>query len=139
MKSPEEAKQALVDEWLRKAEDDIRVIDLLNREDPQLVNPMAFHAQQAVEKLLKAVLTWHQIPFPKTHDIERLLVLVASAAPELADGLSEASMLTVYGVESRYPGDYPVASRQVCEAAVGLVYKAREMACAALARGRRKT
>ncbi|HOE12382.1 MAG TPA: HEPN domain-containing protein [bacterium] len=29
--------------------------------------PACFHAQQAAEKYLNALLTWHQIEFPKTH------------------------------------------------------------------------
>ena len=66
-----------------------------------------FHAQQAVEKYLKALLVRHQIEFPKTHDIEKLLRLLRTAHPELADSLLEAKWLTPFGAEIRHPGDFP--------------------------------
>lgn len=69
MQPPEEAKRKLFAEWIRKADDDFRVAELLANEGSGLTGPIAFHAQQAVEKYLKAFLTWHQIGFPKTHDI----------------------------------------------------------------------
>ena len=34
---------------------------------------ICFHAQQCVEKYLKSILVLHQIPVPKTHDIEKVL------------------------------------------------------------------
>lgn len=67
----------------------------------------AFHAQQAAEKYLKALLVWHQIEFKKIHDIAALLRLASRANPDIADLLKDAENLTPYGVEYRYPGDYP--------------------------------
>ncbi len=64
-----------------------------------------FHCQQAVEKYLKALLTYHQIEFPKTHQIQRLLVLVSGVDREAADALAGAKWLGPFGVEIRYPGD----------------------------------
>lgn len=91
-----------------------------------LANPIAFHAQQAVEKYLKAYLTWHQVPFPKTHDIERLLVLLATIDKSLTDALADTTVLTMYGVEVRYPGDMAEASEQDARDAVALMRKTRE-------------
>jgi len=48
---------------------------------------VGFHCQQAVEKYLKVLLTFYQIEFPKTHEIERLLALVSGANPNVADAL----------------------------------------------------
>ena len=71
--------------------------------DPMLHDSLAgFHAQQAVEKALKAVLTHAGIAYRRTHDIAELLDLAADAglsAPPHADRLDE---LTPYGVEYRY-------------------------------------
>lgn len=87
---------------------------------------VAFHAQQTVEKALKAVLVSHQVEFPKNHDIERLLDLVAVCDPDLAQTAADAAELTPFGVEYRYPGEYPsvsraaaalVRARHVCEEA----------------------
>ncbi|MGC8493995.1 MAG: HEPN domain-containing protein [Syntrophobacteraceae bacterium] len=42
-------------EWLRAAADDLRVIDRIRR-DEHLTHMIAFHAQQAVEKSIKAAI-----------------------------------------------------------------------------------
>jgi len=49
--------------------------------------------------------TRHQIEFPKTHDIKKLLLLVETASGEVAESLSDARWLTPFGVEIRYPSD----------------------------------
>jgi len=107
MRPPEEIKKILVSQWLHKAEQDMKAGEALLSADPPFLYPACFHAQQAAEKYLKAFLTWHQIEFPKTHNIERLLDLLKQAEPETAAALSEADELTPYGVDIRYPGDQP--------------------------------
>jgi len=63
---------------------------------------VGFHAQQAVEKSLKAVLAVHDVEFPFTHDLGALaeLSIKAGAAPPPA--LSEVDQLTPFGVSLRY-------------------------------------
>jgi len=58
-----------VQDWLRKAEGDFAAAEHLLGLAQQDCFTAAFHAQQAAEKFLKALLVRHQIPFPKTHDI----------------------------------------------------------------------
>jgi len=62
---------------------------------------------EAAEKYLKASLVRHQVEFPKTHNLEQLLDLMAPIAPELAASLEETEVLSPYGVDIRYPGDFP--------------------------------
>jgi HEPN domain-containing protein len=114
MKPPELVVRELALEWLAKADVDLSAgRALLSAAD--LFEVVAFHSQQAVEKALKAFLVWHQIEFPKTHDIERLLELCASIDPEVAEALASAVELTPYGVEYRYPGEYPPVSEEAAE------------------------
>lgn len=47
--------KAITREWLDRAEDDLSAAELLLTR-PVLTNMVAFHAQQTVEKILKAVL-----------------------------------------------------------------------------------
>lgn len=68
---------------------------------------MAFHCQQAAEKYLKAFLVRHGVEFPKTHNIAALLDLLSRVAPEMAGSLGEAAVLTPYGVDIRYPDEFP--------------------------------
>lgn len=126
MKPPEEVKRELVQQWLEKAEGDWRLSHrLLEDADPPL-EAIAFHAQQAVEKYLKALLTWQQVEFPKTHDIKRLLELIGACDPDLAGYLSETTELTAYAVEYRYPGDYPAVTVSDAAGAVTMADLARE-------------
>jgi HEPN domain-containing protein len=66
---------------------------------------VGFHCQQTVQKYLKVLLTFYQIEFPKTHEIERLLTLVNSANPEAASALGCVKWLGPFAVDIRYPGD----------------------------------
>lgn len=54
---------------------------------------------------MKALLTRHQIEFPKTHVIRRLLILLEPIDPAMVLALDEASWLSPFGAELRYPGD----------------------------------
>ena len=59
-------------EWLDRAKDDLDAIEeLLKRE--HLTNIVAFHAEQAVEKTLKAVIEELGIGLRKTHNLLRLM------------------------------------------------------------------
>ena len=62
---------------------------------------VGFHAQQAVEKSLKAALSAHNIEFRRTHDLISLLDLLQDMqlVPPEADWLDE---LNPYAVEARY-------------------------------------
>jgi len=106
MKSPDEVKGEFIRQWLGKAFDDLRVCRRLAGE-PDLTAIAGFHAQQAAEKALKAFLVWHQVEFSKSHDIGRILELVASADSELATTFKGATALTPFGVQYRYPSDLP--------------------------------
>ena len=126
MRPPEEVKREIVRQWLAKAEQDITSAEALLSQDPPLLYPSCFHAQQAAEKYLKALLTWHQIEFPKTHAIEQLLDLVKAAERETASSLRDAVALTPYGVDIRYPGDQPEPNREEAREAVELARKVRD-------------
>ncbi len=61
-----------------------------------------FHSQQAAEKALKAVLPAVGVQPPKTHIIEHLLMLLRGKEVDVGP-VMEASRLTDYAVEARYP------------------------------------
>jgi HEPN domain-containing protein len=117
MKPPDIVKEEFTREWVRKAESDFKTADHLCQSGPDFAGGAAFHSQQAAEKYLKAFLVWHQIEFPKTHDIEALLKLAGGADKKIPEILREAIILTPYGVDYRYPGDYPEVTRTDAERA----------------------
>lgn len=120
MKRPEEVKLEFTREWVQKAEGDFKAATLLLRAGEDYLFQTAFHAQQAAEKYLKAFLVWHQIEFPKTHDIGKLIALAADVVPGLPETLAEANTLTPFGVDFRYPGDYPDVTSTDAETALSL-------------------
>ena len=120
LRTREQVVWDFVQEWMHKAESDLRAAEHLLSLEQEDYFTSAFHAQQAGEKFLKAFLVRYQISFGKTHDIQELLKLAGeSGVPPLPE-LAPAEMLTPFGVEFRYPGDRAVdlmtAQQAVAEA-----------------------
>ncbi len=107
MKLHDDPQRTVVRQWINKADADYRVAERLLRDVDPFRGIITFHCQQAVEKFLKGFLVTRGVEFPKTHDIEELLNLMAPVAPLLATSLGDAKELTPYGAETRYPGDSP--------------------------------
>ena len=128
MKPPESEVRALSAGWLAKAKIDLLACVTLSGQGVELWEAVAFHAQQTVEKALKAVLVWHQMEFPKTHDIERLLDLLAGCDSDLAQAAAGAVELTPFGVEYRYPGEYPPVSHASAASALAIARQVYEEA-----------
>lgn len=93
-----------------KASEDIHVLSAL-RSDLQTTDAIwGFHAQQAVEKLLKALLTKQQTSFPFTHRLPELADIVDAWPSRFSDHFEPLLDLTPYAVEYRYsflPGNIP--------------------------------
>ena len=91
--------------WLFRANEDIAVIEKLFESEPELyASTICFHAQQAVEKFLKAFLVFHNIDFPKTHDLDFLLLECKKIDAKNFD--IDLGSLTDFGVSIRYPDDF---------------------------------
>jgi HEPN domain-containing protein len=123
MKPPERARLDLVRGWIQKANDDLRAAQVLMGDDSRIWSAVGFHSQQAAEKYLKALLTWHQVEFRKTHDLDELLELAGVVAPGVLTPLDEIGVLTRYGVEMRYPGDAPPITEVEAREAMELAQK----------------
>ena len=90
--------------WLKKAAEDLRASRLLLAQSmDDLLGPAVFHAQQSAEKAIKGYLAFHKTRFPKTHDIEVLLILIGKTDPVLSSSLEPATVLTKFAVAYRYP------------------------------------
>lgn len=88
--------------WLHKAGGDLAAAQaLLQASTPSWT--AAFHAHQCVEKSLKAVLVTLHRPFPKSHDIRGLLLLLPEDLGLIIDRRIAAE-LTESAVAGRYPG-----------------------------------
>jgi HEPN domain-containing protein len=96
----------LTTEWIHKAEGDLATThrELRARSSPNY-DAACFHAQQCVEKYLKALLQEVEIPFGKTHNLSLLLDLLVNLHPRLELLRPTLAILTAYAVEYRYPGE----------------------------------
>ncbi len=108
MPAPEHL-HAVVRGWVQKAENDlVNAAHTLKLGPTAPTDTICFHAQQCVEKYLKAMLVLSGRDFPRTHDIEDL---VRRLPRGIDPGLSanEQERLTMYATITRYPGgDDPV-------------------------------
>lgn len=101
MSRPDDACDGEAGEWISHASSDLRLA-LIAAGDAQVLPEMAaFHAQQAAEKALKAVLVHHQVDFPRTHDIQQLLKLIESVGVQAPPEVGEADLLSPYAVSFR--------------------------------------
>jgi HEPN domain-containing protein len=103
--------------WLVKAATDLRAADYEMTANPPLFEDIVFHAQQAVEKTLKAFLSWHDRPFRKTHNLVELGEACAAIEPSFESLLRRAATLTEYAWKYRYPGDPEELTGQETEGA----------------------
>jgi HEPN domain-containing protein len=91
--------------WLAKAAADIAKARHDRAAEPPFLDDVAFHAQQAAERVLKAFLTWHGITFRKTHNLIELGQSCVALDRTLEPLLRSAAPLTEYAWKFRYPGE----------------------------------
>ena len=86
----------------RKAKGDTKAMRKL-ASDPEIDDEaVGFHAQQAVEKWLKAVMSSRGLKEVRIHDLGRLLELLRDAGVELPPDADRIDVLTIYAVPMRY-------------------------------------
>ena len=77
-----------------------------------------FHAQQTVEKSLKALLSNKEVEFKKTHDLSELFAQIKERGNELPEEFSYLIELTDFAVEYRYDlmlDEEPINRREILE------------------------
>lgn len=100
----DEAKQELVRDWLTRASHDLGAARALAALAEPLLDAAIYHCQQAAEKALKAWLQMQDEPFPKTHDLAKLVSQAAQLNGDFNQLALAAAALTPYASAFRYPG-----------------------------------
>jgi HEPN domain-containing protein len=72
-------------------------------------------------------LTYYQIEFPKTHDVDKLLDFITTVNGTLSKSLRDVIVLTNYDVDIRYPGDFPEVTFEDTQEAIRLADKVRKL------------
>ena len=88
--------------YLELADRDIVAFNKM-KDDPDFhVTTTCFHAQQGIEKCLKAVLVLHGIAFRKTHDLDELVDLIIARHIPHPFEATTLSVMNPYAVLLRY-------------------------------------
>ena len=116
----------VVQQRVQKAENDLPTAThtlMLSAMCP--TDTVCFHAQQCVEKHLKALLVWHDVDFHWIHDLGTLLELLPpQIRPDFAP--EDQARLTDYATITRYPGDYDAIPLFEAEHAVAVARRVRD-------------
>lgn len=100
-------KEEIILRWLRKAESDLKVVKHLLMINEPPTDALCFHCQQAIEKYLKAFLTFRNVRVKKIHDMEAILNLCIEQDKEFENLDKEnISSLSLFAVEVRYPEEF---------------------------------
>jgi len=106
-------------ELLAAAHRDRTTFRILRRDEESPLEVMLFHAQQALEKSIKAVLVCHGVIFRRTHDLLELAGLADTSGIALPLARDLLLRLGPYAVEFRYLGvNAPDVSVVEAEAAI---------------------
>ena len=87
---------------LRKAAQDLAVLDKLIDDAAIDDETLGYHAQQAAEKLIKALLAHGGHDYPRSHNIGLLLDLLESHGIPLPVRFEDVQALTPFGTVYRY-------------------------------------
>ena len=96
------AMNPLTLEKIQKAEDDWAMLTLALQSPRPLRDPICFHAQQCVEKYLKAWLQEANLRVPRTHNLNVLLHLIVPAHPEWRAWRTDFAKFKPHAVDARY-------------------------------------
>jgi HEPN domain-containing protein len=103
-------------DWLARAESDL-ALARLPLPQGAFYEDLCFHAQQAAEKALKAVCQQHGWTFRYTHDLAELVADLKRHGLDVPPEVDEATVLTSFAWEARYPGlGEPVSEEEYREA-----------------------
>ena len=103
-------------DWLARANGDL---SLARTPLPKngFYEDLCFHCQQAAEKAVKAVYQYKGWTFRYTHDLDDLLTGLKRQGLHCPSEVEEATVLTNYAWEARYPGiNEPVTAEEYQEA-----------------------
>jgi HEPN domain-containing protein len=96
----------IINEWIEKGEADYRTAEReFIAQDGFNYDAVCFHAQQCIEKLMKALLINFNISPPRTHDLTTLQQLLPPTFDKEIIKTQNLRFLSSVSVSFRYPGE----------------------------------
>lgn len=102
-------KKEVIEEWYKKADEDLLAAKIVIAASPLLYDVAAFHSQQGAEKYLKAYFVYFEIMPPKIHDIKLLMDFLSGFDLSINE-IRFAEHLSGFAIRSRYPDDFEIES-----------------------------
>jgi HEPN domain-containing protein len=87
---------------LERAASDSAAVGVLIADGDMLDDVIGFHAQQAVEKALKAALVLSDTDFPNSHDLRELADIASENGVSVPSSIQAARWLTPWAAQLRY-------------------------------------
>jgi len=87
---------------LTMARKDLRAIEGMKDGEVFDVEIFGFHAQQSVEKALKAWLSFAGVEYPRTHDLEQLFAMLDDHGETIPEQFRALEDLSNFAVQFRY-------------------------------------
>ena len=118
---------------LRKANNDLIAAQATLRTG-QALDTVCFHAQQAAEKSLKAILALYVVEYPWRHDMSELLALARPRVPEVEPFEGPILRMTPYAVTVRYDEEFEPTLDEATEA-LEIAQRFHQLSSAVVQRG----
>lgn len=96
-------------EWVEKAEGDYVSAQHCHQGQKSMYDIICFLSQECIGKYMKAWLQENDVPFTKTHDLEKLLGLIVPTIPDWRVWQSDFSVFSEDAIDFLYPGKYATA------------------------------
>ncbi len=93
----------ITEDWLNSAKSDLLLIEKII-DDESISHLAAFHAQQAIEKSMKAIIEEFELGFLKTHNLETLYNKIANKI-SIDTNYDLLILLDQLYIDARYPGE----------------------------------
>jgi HEPN domain-containing protein len=123
----EKKKMEVIQRWLQKAESDVKAAKYLLKVEDAPTDVICFHCQQAIEKYLKAYLTFRDIRVMKIHDLEVLLNMCVEKDRAFESlEKDKISSLSSFATEVRYPDEFYIPSAEEAKESFELALKVKD-------------
>ena len=115
---------ACYEEWIKRAKGSLEMAQIKINGHIQYED-LCFQSQQAAEKALKGLLIHYGIEPEFTHNIE-ILIKELKKIIYVPEEVNEASKLTIYAVQTRYPGEYEEITKDEYERSIKIAKECLE-------------
>jgi HEPN domain-containing protein len=105
-------EKPLYQKWLDRSRSNLERARLDELPRHIFYEDICFDCQQSVEKVLKALIVFKNIQFEYTHNIGLLVKMLEDNDIEVPDHIKRSASLSVYAVETRYPGEKEPVTRE---------------------------